>query len=231
VYEPKANCEKDGVEDPRVTQIDGQLVMVYTALREYNHLRVYQIALTTIQNNEFLQHKWNWTPRKLPFPGIHNKDGVLFPQKVDGKYVMLHRIEPDLCVAYSDDMVHWCDIKALMAPRATGWDNWKIGAAGTPIKMDDYWFVIYHGVSVDRLYCLGVILLDGDNPERVLCRSRKAILMPKMEYERFGKVPNVVFSCGNVIIGDQLFVYYGAGDSVIGVASVKMEKLLGSLGR
>jgi predicted GH43/DUF377 family glycosyl hydrolase len=231
VYEPKANCEKDGCEDPRVTEIDGQLVMAYTALREYSHLQVFQIALTTIQKDEFLQRKWNWTPRKLPFPGIHNKDGVLFPQKIEGRYAMLHRIDPDLCIGYSEDMVHWCDIKSLMKPRATGWDNWKIGAAGTPIKFDDFWLVIYHGVSVERLYSLGIILLDGNNPERVLCRSRKAILTPKMDYERFGKVPNVVFSCGNVIIGDELFVFYGGADSVICVASVKLEKLLGSLGR
>jgi beta-1,2-mannobiose phosphorylase / 1,2-beta-oligomannan phosphorylase len=229
IYEPRAECEKDGCEDPRLTEIEGQLVMAYTALREYSHLQVYQIALTTIKTENFLQHKWNWTARKLPFPGIRNKDGVIFPEKVNGRYVMLHRIEPDLCIAYSEDLVHWCDMRSVMKPRAKGWDNWKLGVAGTPIKMDDYWLVVYHGVSVERLYCLGVVLLDRDKPERVLYRSKNPILAPKMDYERFGKVPNVIFSDGNVVIGDELFVYYGAADSVIGVASIKLQDLLASL--
>jgi predicted GH43/DUF377 family glycosyl hydrolase len=229
IYEPREACEKDGVEDPRITEIDDYLVMTYTALREYSHLMVFQIALTTIKKEDFLARRWNWTPRKLPFPGIRNKDAVIFPQKINGRYAMIHRIEPDVCIAYSDDLEHWCDMKSMMTPRARGWDNWKLGAGGTPIKLDNYWLVIYHGVSVERIYCLGIMLLDEDHPERVLYRSRKAILAPKRDYERFGKVPNVVFSCGNVVIGDELFVYYGAADSVIGVAKINLEKLLASL--
>ena len=155
IYEPREACEKDGVEDPRITEIDDQLVMTYTALREYSHLLVYQIALTTIKKEDFLARRWNWTPRKLPFPGIRNKDAVIFPQKIDGRYAMLHRIEPDVCIAYSDDLEHWCDMKSMMTPRARGWDNWKLGAGGTPIKLDNYWLVIYHGVSVERMYSFG----------------------------------------------------------------------------
>jgi Predicted glycosylase len=116
-----------------------------------------------------------------------------------------------------------------MTPRAQGWDNWKLGVGGTPIRMNDYWMVVYHGVSVERMYSLGVMLLDAANPERVLYRSRKPLLAPKMDYERFGKVPNVVFSCGNVVIGEELFLYYGAADNVICVAKVPLEKLLASL--
>lgn len=229
IYEPKADCEKDGCEDPRITEIDGELVMAYTALREYSHLQVYQIALTTISREDFLARRWNWTPRKLPFPGIRNKDAVIFPEKINGRYAMIHRIEPDVCIAYSDDLVHWCDMKSMMTPRARGWDNWKLGVGGTPIKMNDYWLVIYHGVSVERMYSLGVILLDAENPERVLCRPRRALLVPKRDYERFGKVPNVVFSCGNVVIDEELYLYYGAADNVVCVAKTPLEKLLASM--
>jgi predicted GH43/DUF377 family glycosyl hydrolase len=229
VYKPSAACEKDGCEDPRITELDGELVMAYTALREHGHLQVYQIALTSISREDFLSRRWNWVPRKLPFPGIRNKDAAVFPEKIGGRYAMIHRIEPDLCIAYSDDLVHWCDLKSMMAPRARGWDNWRLGVAGTPIRMNDYWLVIYHGVSVERVYSLGVILLDADNPEHVLYRSRKPILSPKRDYERFGKVPNVVFSCGNVVIDEELFLYYGAADSVICVAKWPLEKLLASL--
>lgn len=229
VYEPRAKCEKDGCEDPRITDIGDELIMAYTALREYSHIQVYQIALTTIKQADFLARRWNWTPSKLPFPGIRNKDAVIFPEKIGGRYAMIHRIEPDVCIAYSDDLVHWCDMKSMMTPRARGWDNWKLGIGGTPIRMNDYWLVVYHGVSVERMYALGVILLDAKNPERVLYRSRKALLAPKRDYERFGKVPNVVFSCGNVVIDNELLLYYGAADNVICVAKVSLEKLLASL--
>ncbi|MCW4000050.1 MAG: glycosidase [Candidatus Bathyarchaeota archaeon] len=229
VYSPRTAYEKDGCEDPRLIAIDDELIMAYTALREYSHLQVYQIALTTIRQTDFLAKKWKWTPPKLPFPGIRNKDGVLFPQKVGGRYVLMHRVEPDLCIAFSEDLNHWCDIRSVMGPRARGWDNWKIGGGATPIRMGNYWLVVYHGVSVERLYSLGIILLDADKPERVLYRSRKAVLSPKRDYERFGKVPNVVFSCGNVVIGEDLFIYYGAADSSVCVAKIGLEKLLASL--
>jgi len=226
IYEPGAECEKDGTEDPRITQIDDKLVMLYTALREYSHIQVYQVALTTITKQNFLERKWDWTPRKLPFRGIRNKDAALFPHKINGRYAMLHRIEPDLCIAFSDDLVQWCDIMSVMTPQAQGWDNWKIGVSGTPMKIDEGWLVVYHGVSVERLYSLGIVLLDSENPERVLYRSKVPILTPKMDYERFGKVPNVVFSSGNVVIDDKFFLYYGAADSVVGVATIGLNELL-----
>lgn len=231
VFEPAVEAELNGCEDPRITEIDGQLLMAYTALREYSHLQVYQIALTTIAKQDFLEKKWNWTARRLPFPGIRNKDGVIFPEKIGGKYVMLHRIDPDICIAFSDDLNHWCDISSVMKPQIEGWDNWKIGVGGQPIKINEGWLIIYHGVSVERMYALGVALLDSAHPEQVLYRTKEAILAPKEDYERFGKVPNVVFSCGNIIIDGKLFLYYGAADNVICVATITMEKLLSFIHR
>ncbi len=231
VFEPATESEKDGCEDPRLTEVNDQIVMTYTALREYSHMQVYQIAMSTIAKEDFVKGQWNWGPRRLPFPGIRNKDGVIFPQKVNGRYVMLHRIEPDICIAYSDDLLRWCDISRVMSPQVEGWDNWKIGVGGTPIKINEGWVVIYHGVSVDRVYSLGIALLDSDHPEQVLYRSKEHILGPKEDYERFGKVPNVVFSCGNVIIDDRLFIYYGAADSVICVATMDMDDLLALIHR
>jgi predicted GH43/DUF377 family glycosyl hydrolase len=115
---------------------------------------------------------------------------------------------------------------SLMKPRVKGWDNWKIGIAGAPIKINEGWLVVYHGVSVERMYSLGIAMLDGDQPEQVLYRSKKQVLAPKEDYERFGKVPNVVFSCGNVILDNRLFVYYGGADSVLCVATINLDKLL-----
>ena len=144
---------------------------------------------------------------------------------------MLHRVEPDICVAYSDDMNHWCDLTSVMNPEPNSWDDWKIGVAGQPIKINEGWLMIYHGVNVERMYSLGIAILDKDHPEQVLYRSKEQILAPKEDYERFGKVPNVVFSCGNVILDDKLFVYYGGGDSVLCVATIGFDELLALIRR
>jgi predicted GH43/DUF377 family glycosyl hydrolase len=226
VLEPENENELDGCEDPRITEVDGILALTYTALREYGHLQSYQVGLTTISVDDFIHRRWNWGIRRLPFPGIRNKNAVVFPKKIGDKYVMFHRIEPDLCMAYSEDLTKWCDVMSIMKPRAEGWDNWKIGVAGSPIKINEGWLVVYHGVSVEKMYSLGIVLLDSEHPEQVLYRSQTPILAPKEDYERFGKVPNVVFSCGNVVIDDRFFLYYGGADSVVCGASMNFGDLL-----
>lgn len=226
VFEPTNNAEKDGCEDPRLTLLDERCVMTYTALHKHNHQCVHQISVTSIAIEDFLNKQWKWGDRWLPFPGIRNKDAVIFPRRINGRYVMFHRIEPDVCGAYSDDLQRWCDIKAVMGPRTETWDCWKVGAAGPPIELNEGWLFIYHGVNFDEVYSLGAALLDKDNPEIVLYRSEKPILTPVEDYERFGKVPNVIFSCGNVLMDDQLLIYYGGADSVLCVATYDLSELI-----
>ncbi|MCJ7422987.1 glycosidase, partial [Candidatus Bathyarchaeota archaeon] len=215
-----------GCEDPRLTLIGDQIVMAYTALSEIDHEQLYQIALTSITVDNFLKKRWKWDERSLPFRNILDKDAVIFPSKIDGQYVMLHRIEPSMCVAYSDNLTRWYNIASLMRPRTKSWDCWKIGAAGTPIELNEGWLVIYHGVNFERIYSLGVLLLDKHNPETILYRSETPILTPVTDYERLGKVPNVVFSCGNVLINDEVLVYYGGADSVMCVATYELNELV-----
>jgi predicted GH43/DUF377 family glycosyl hydrolase len=226
IFEPTSEVEMDGVEDPRLTLLDDKLLMTYTAFGKYANHRVYQIALTSISIKDFLKKQWNWNERHLVFPGLHNKDAVIFPRRLDGKYVMFHRFEPDACIAYSDDLQRWYDLKFALGPRERGWDSWKVGAGGPPIELNEGWLFIYHGVSVDRVYSLGVALLDKDNPEKVLFRPEEPILSPEEDYERFGKVPNVVFSCGQVLDDDQVLVYYGGADNVLCVATYELSELL-----
>jgi predicted GH43/DUF377 family glycosyl hydrolase len=226
VFEPNNVAENYGCEDPRLTLFDNQIVMAYTALTEIDHEQLYQISLTSISVDDFLSKQWKWNERLLPFRDIRNKDAVIFPKKIGGKYVMFHRLERDMCVAYSDDLKRWYDIRALMRPRTKSWDCWKIGAAGPPIELNEGWLVIYHGVSSEKVYSLGVLLLDRDNPETILHRSETPILTPVTDYERFGKVPNVVFSCGNVLINDEVLVYYGGADSVMCVATYELNELM-----
>jgi beta-1,2-mannobiose phosphorylase / 1,2-beta-oligomannan phosphorylase len=229
IFEPANETEGMGVEDPRVTQFDDKLLMTYTAVREYGHRQVHQAALTSIGLSDFLQQKWNWGLRRLPFPGIRNKDAVIFPKKINGRYAMLHRVEPDICIAYSEDLVNWCDIKCVMRPSIEGWDDLKVGAAGTPFELNEGWLMLYHGVNMDNVYHLGVIMADKNDPEKILYRSKDPILSPQEDYERFGKVPNVVFSCGDALIDNTLFVYYGGGDTSLNVATIPFDELLSKI--
>ena len=226
VFSPLSECENEGCEDPRLTLLDGTLIMAYTAFGIHSQHRVYQISLTSINVTDFLARRWRWSEKLLVFPGIHNKDAVIFPQKVKGEYVMFHRLEPDICIARSDDLQHWHGLKFVLGPSSNSWDTWKVGAAGPPILINEGWLFIYHGVSSDKVYSLGVALLDKNNPEQVLYRSEEPILTPTEDYERFGQVPNVVFSCGQVIMDNQLLLYYGGADSVVCVASYELSELL-----
>lgn len=226
VFEPANDAEKDGCEDPRLTLLDDTLIMAYTAFGRHNWQDVYQVSLTSIDITDFLANRWVWNERLLVFPGIRNKDAVVFPRKFDGNYVMFHRLEPDVCIVRSDDLRRWYGLKFVMGPRMKSWDCWKVGAAGPPIELNEGWLFIYHGVSFERLYSLGVALLDKNNPEEILYRSEEPILTPEEDYERFGKVPNVVFSCGNILMDEQVLIYYGGADSVLCVATYDLCELL-----
>jgi predicted GH43/DUF377 family glycosyl hydrolase len=226
VFEPACVEEKDGCEDPRLTLLDDRLVMAYTAFGNYDSQWVYQVSLTSIATEDFLSKRWMWSKRWLIFPGIRNKDAVVFPRRFDGKYILFHRLEPDICMACSDDLQRWYDLRFVMGPRAKSWDCWKVGAAGTPIELNEGWLFIYHGVNFEKVYSIGVALLDRNNPEEILYRREEPILTPVEDYERFGKVPNVVFSCGNILMDDQVLVYYGSADSVLCVATYDLCELL-----
>jgi predicted GH43/DUF377 family glycosyl hydrolase len=226
VFEPTSDLEKNGCEDPRLTLFNNRLIMAYTAFGTYSCQDVYQVSLTSIAVEDFLTKRWVWGERFLVFPGIRNKDALIFPKKFDEQYVMFHRLEPDICLARSDDLKRWFDLKFIMGPRMKSWDCWKIGAAGPPIELNEGWLFLYHGVSFEKIYSLGVALLDKNNPEEILYRSEKPILVPEEDYERFGKVPNVVFSCGSVLMDNQVLLYYGGADSVLCVATYDLCELL-----
>lgn len=224
IFEPAQSAEKFGCEDPRITPLDGRYMMCYTAYGS-RVLGTHQVAITSIGAEDFLEKKWSWGKRWLPFSGVRNKDAAFFPRKINGKYILLHRINPDICVAYSDDLKQWCNIRTIVRPRYSKWDSWKVGIAGPPIEIDEGWLLIYHGVNFEKMYSLGVAILEKKNPERVIYRSKRPILQPVEEYERYGVVPNVVFSCGAVMIDDQLLIYYGGADTVLCVATYDLAEL------
>lgn len=227
VFSPMGDEEAEGCEDPRLTLMDGKVYMAYTAVANLTYLR-FQIGLTSIDAEDLKGNVWCWGPRFYPFPKVRNKDAALLPKTLDGKYMLFHRIEPDVCVAYSDDLVRWYDVKSVMAPRPGSWDSIKVGLGPPPIEISEGWLLLYHGVDYHRVYRMGVAILDKKNPECILYRSKKPILEPQEEYEKYGAVPNVVFSCGAVLIDDQLIVYYGGADTVLCAAVYDLSELIPS---
>jgi predicted GH43/DUF377 family glycosyl hydrolase len=207
--------ELRGPEDPRIVKLEDTFYMMYTGYGG-RFDGDYRICLASSPD---LTH---WTRHGVVLDEP-NKDAALFPDKVGGRYVMLHRRPPHIWLAYSDDLQRWVGHSPIIeALPHSDWENAKIGAAGPPIKTESGWLLIYHGVSDDRRYCLGAALLDLVDPSRVIARQARPILEPELDWEISGHVPSVVFSCGQVLMGDELYVYYGAADTVIGVAAIPM---------
>jgi predicted GH43/DUF377 family glycosyl hydrolase len=210
-----------GVEDPRITRIDDTYYMLYTAFGG-RHWHDYRPALCLSRNLV----QWEGHRILLDEP---NKDVALFPERVGGRYVLLHRREPHIWIAFSVDLVHWTDHQILMTTIPDSWESKKIGSGGPPHKTAAGWVLFYHGVDDNHVYRLGVALLDLKDPTKVLARQATPILEPETAWERYGLVPDVVFSCGSVETDGAYFVYYGGGDSCIGVAAVDKSILLADL--
>ena len=210
--------EARGPEDPRIVKIDNTFYMLYTGYGG-RFDDDYRICLATSKN--LIQ--WDRQGVMLDEP---NKDASLFPELIGGRYVMFHRRSPDIWIASSDDLHHWGNHKRVMSALPdSSWENHKIGIAGPPIKTRAGWLLIYHGVSQEMVYRLGIALLDTHDPSRLLYRQSEPILEPELSWERSGHVNNVVFSCGQVILDNTLYVYYGGADNAIGLATVKMEDI------
>jgi len=241
IYTPRVYFEKklkmganSGCEDPRLTKIEGKIYMCYTA---FDGKSPTTVALTWITVEDFLAKRWRWAkPQRISPPGIDNKDALIFPEKFNGKYIIVHRCGDDIDLAFSSTLNFkggtWDEIYqeyCWIAPRRELWDSKKVGAAAPPVKTKEGWVLLYHGFSERNIYRVGAVLLDPRNPTKIIGRTSEPILKPEAPYEKEGLVPNVVFPCGAVLIGKKLFVYYGAADKVIGVAKIRIIELLKAL--
>jgi predicted GH43/DUF377 family glycosyl hydrolase len=162
-------------------------------------------------------------------------DVCMFPEKIHGRYATLHRpvsrniAAMDMWLAYSPDLRYWGEHQYVMGIRQGMWDNGRIGGSTVPIKTARGWLEIYHGATPDNTYCLGAVLLDLDEPHRVLARSREPLMAPSAPYETHGFLPNVIFSSGATLDDDCLTIYYGAGDEVMAGAEMRLSTVLDSL--
>jgi predicted GH43/DUF377 family glycosyl hydrolase len=220
-----------GCEDPRLTKIDDRVFMTYVAFDGYSPPRV---ALTSIRINDFLAKSWQWqTPVLISPPGVVDKNACILPEKINFKYVIFHRVFPDILIDFVDDLdfdgkTRFLKGEFRIRPRASHWDSRKVGVGAPPIKTKDGWLLIYQGIGErdPGRYKIGAMLLDLEAPTRVLARSKEPILEPEVWYENEGWKSGVVYPCGAVVMGDRLLVYYGGADKVVCVASAKLGELL-----
>lgn len=221
---PDRATEAYGLEDPRVTEIDGTYYIAYKSVAP-NGICV-SLATTT---------DWQSFEKKGIIFAPENLDVAIFPEKIRGRYVALHRPvprmfgAPNMWVAYSPDLMCWGDHDFLMGIREDSWDSGRIGASAVPIKTERGWLEIYHGATPDNHYHLGALLLAPDEPHEIIARGREPILSPEQPYEKVGFMPNVVFSCGAYNEGDRLVIYYGGADTVMAGCEISISGLLESL--
>lgn len=255
IYTPTQQFEKGCVEDPRIVKIDDWFYVTY--------------ACRAVQYTLFVQGKGPKYPadaprslrenltrtgllrtkdfRKFECLGpitrddVDDRDVILFPEKIRGRYVMVHRPaewlgpkygceKPSIWMAFSKDLKNWGDETLFAQPDPNvAWQEHKVGGSTPPIKTDQGWLFMFHavqGTGKNRYYRQGLMMLDLEDPRKIIARSPEFVLEPTEPFEKEGVEPNVVFAVGNVVIGDTMFVYYGGADKAIGVATAKLKDVV-----
>jgi len=220
-----------GSEDPRTVKIGDRVYMSYVAFEGWNSVR---IALTSIDIDDVKKRKWRWRrPQLISPPGEVAKNWVIFPEKIGGKYAILHSIVPEIEVEFVDDLNNirtYIKSERKHGPqpgRKDYWDSRIRGAGPPPLKTDKGWLLLYHAQDNrdPGKYKIGAMILDHDDPTKILYRSPQPILTPEAHYENDGK-PGVVYASGAVILGENLMVYYGGGDKHVCIAETPLRALL-----
>ncbi|MFA6459072.1 MAG: hypothetical protein WCV79_01580 [Candidatus Paceibacterota bacterium] len=234
VYFARASFERNdsgtnyGCEDPRIVEIGDRLYMSYTA---YDG-SVPRVAVTDISKKDFLAKKWSaWSePRLITPQNVPNKDSTFLPETVNGKYMVFHRVNESICADFLNSLdftkEYIDECIEILGPRRGMWDGGKVGIASPPVKTKHGWLLLYHGVSWSTTYRVGAVLLDLEDPTIIKARTAIPLFEPETEYEHKGIVPHVVFPCGLVVRGQTAYMYYGAADTVIGVATMKISAIL-----
>ncbi|WP_019614551.1 glycoside hydrolase family 130 protein [Psychromonas ossibalaenae] len=217
---PDNKYEQFGCEDARITQIDDLYYINYSAVSPFG---ITTALASTTDFNSVTKHGILFSP--------DNRDVCLFPEKIDGKYMALHRPapkhfgKPEIWITESPDMVHWGAHQHLLGSSEDDWDSLKLGGGAPMIKTAKGWLQIYHGVDAQQRYCLGALLLDLENPTKILAKSATPLLEPQAPYELEGFFGNVVFTCGAYIDENILNIYYGAADEHMALAQISVDEL------
>ena len=221
---PQESYERFGIEDPRITEIDGRYYITYAAISEQG---IVTALASTLDFSTFTRHGILFPP--------DNKDVVLFPGRAGGRYYALHRPSashygsPEMWIADSPDLVHWGGHQRFLPIRPGHWDGVRVGAGAPPLYTPVGWLEIYHGADHQLRYCLGAVLTAADAPGRILARTQSPIFMPDAPYERSGFFPDVVFAGGAIYRDNIVTVYYGAADSSVASAQTSLDAILEAL--
>jgi len=220
---PVSESESRGIEDARFVQFfdDNGNITYYATYTAYNGVCILPHLLVTKDFFDFDIITLNGN-------AVQNKGMALFPRKIKGKYVMLSRFDGENnYIMYSDHLHFWNDAKIIQKPRMP-WEFVQIGNCGSPLETSDGWLVLTHGVGPMRQYAIGAILLDLDDPSKIIARLEEPLIKPNEE-EREGYVPNVVYSCGSLIHNNKLVVPYAMSDITSGIATIDVRDLIANM--
>jgi predicted GH43/DUF377 family glycosyl hydrolase len=220
---PITEAQSNGIEDARFVEFDdGGRKTFYATYTAYNGRAIRSELLETTDFERF---------RMTPLTGsaARNKGMALFPSRLNGQYAMIGRQDNEnLYLIYSDDLYSWHEGVAILRPRFP-WEFVQIGNCGSPIDLDEGWLLLTHGVGPMRRYSIGAVLLDKQDPSRVLARSPEPLVRPESS-EREGYVPNVVYTCGAMRHGDRIILPYAVSDTFSNFATIEISALLGAMG-
>lgn len=224
-----------GIEDPRIVDIDGTYYITYTAVSQDLEAEVNpnwrknialkpKIALATTKDFQ------TFTEYDVIIPNLSGKNSSFFPKKVNGEFWLLYREGlGKTFFAHSSILTDWPKPHQVFEERPGFWDSVRTGIGAPPIETEKGWLLFYHGVDETNTYRLGIMFLDRDDPLKILYRSPEPVFEPETDYEKYGYINNVVFTCGAIEIDGSYYVYYGAADRVIGVATVPVTSVLSLL--
>lgn len=227
---PRYDCW-GGCEDPRIVRIDDRLYMIYTA---FNGIRPPCVAMTSIAVDDFLNRRWDkWKKPVLVSPeGKMNKNWIIFPEKINGKYAILHSITPNIQIEYLDslDFTKNPNIKSIYKQykNKNVWDSVIRGVGPIPLKIDEGWLTFYHAISENEpgKYKIGAMILDYKDPTKILYKSNFPVIEPDRIYENEGYKGGIVYTCGATIKGEDIILYYGGADTVVCAASCNLKNFI-----
>jgi len=217
---PYSPAESNGIEDARFVEFrnDNGESTYYATYTAYNGR---EISPKLLETKDFLHFRIS----TLGGSEVSNKGFALFPRRINGSYVMISRQDNEnIFIMYSDNLYNWNKKEELLAPKYP-WELVQLGNCGSPIEIDQGWLLLTHGVGHMRKYCISAILLDKNNPSKIIGRLTEPLISPD-DKEREGYVPNVVYSCGGILNNDTLIIPYAMSDSTSSFATIELRELI-----
>lgn len=209
---------KFGCEDPRISKIGDTYYIILTAMTDYGDHGGWLMYSTTKDFKTF-------TPLQRLMPELEQRTSGLLPGKLNNKYCLFHRPMPNMWMSYSDDLKSWKDMQCIFQIKPGTWYENKLGIGPAPLETPYGWLLFWHGKNNKAEYALGIMLLDKNDPAKIIKFQEEPILSCEMPYEKKGFLDNVVYTNGAVEFNNKFFVYYGCGDRCLSVATIDVSEV------